>query len=82
MATITVRNLPEDVHRELRIRAARAGRSAEAEVRAILAEACKPAAGPSASELQALVSELYGGNKPLHVVDNFILERREQAQRE
>jgi hypothetical protein len=47
-----------------------------------LSEACKPAAGPSASELQALVSELYGGNKPLHVVDNFILERREQAQRE
>jgi Plasmid stability protein len=42
MATLTVRNLPNDVHRALRMRAAQQGRSTEAEVRAILAAAVKP----------------------------------------
>lgn len=42
MAMLTVRNLPEEVHRALRVRAAVHGRSTEAEVRAILAEAVKP----------------------------------------
>ena len=42
MAMLTVRNLPDDVHRALRVRAALHGRSAEAEVRAILATAVKP----------------------------------------
>jgi antitoxin FitA len=36
MASIMIRNLDEDVKRRLRIRAARHGRSMEAEVRAIL----------------------------------------------
>ena len=36
MTTLTVRNLPDEVHRALRIRAAGHGRSTEAEVRAIL----------------------------------------------
>ena len=39
MATLTVRNLDEDVVRRLRIRAAEHGRSAEAEHREILREA-------------------------------------------
>lgn len=38
MAAIMVRNLDEDVKRRLRMRAARHGRSMEAEVRAILEE--------------------------------------------
>ncbi len=42
MAILTVRNLPDEVHRALRLRAARHGRSTEAEVRAILIEAVKP----------------------------------------
>ena len=42
MAMLTVRNLPEEVHRALRIRAAVHGRSTEAEVRAILEDAVKP----------------------------------------
>lgn len=41
MAMMTVRNLPDEVHRALRVRAAMHGRSAEAEVRAILEEALK-----------------------------------------
>ncbi|MDX3773551.1 plasmid stabilization protein [Chromatiaceae bacterium AAb-1] len=39
---LTVRNLPDDVHRALRVRAASHGRSTEAEVREILAAAVKP----------------------------------------
>jgi plasmid stability protein len=44
MAMLTVRNLPDDVHRALRMRAAQHGRSTEAEVREILAIAVKPEA--------------------------------------
>ena len=42
MAMLTVRNLPDDVHRALRVRAAQHGRSTEAEVREILERAVKP----------------------------------------
>ncbi|MBB3120407.1 FitA-like ribbon-helix-helix domain-containing protein [Pseudoduganella violacea] len=42
MAMLTVRNLPDDVHRALRVRAAQHGHSTEAEVRAILSNAVKP----------------------------------------
>lgn len=42
MASITVRNLPDETHRALRIRAAEHGRSTEAEIRAILEEAVRP----------------------------------------
>ena len=42
MAMLTIRNLPDDVHRALRVRAAQHGRSTEAEVRDILAAAVMP----------------------------------------
>ena len=42
MAMLTVRNLPDEVHRARRVRAALRGRSTEAEVRAILAETVLP----------------------------------------
>lgn len=42
MAVLTVRNVPDEVHRALRVRAARRGRSTEAEVRVILEEAVLP----------------------------------------
>ena len=42
MAMLTVRNLPDDVHRALRVRAAQHGRSTVAEVREILENAVKP----------------------------------------
>ena len=42
MAMLTVRNLPDEVHRALRVRAALRGRSTEAEVRAILEETVLP----------------------------------------
>jgi plasmid stability protein len=42
MAILTVRNVPDEVHRALRVRAAQHGRSTEAEVREILASVVKP----------------------------------------
>lgn len=43
MPTMTVRNLPEDVHRRIRLYAAEHGLSAEAAVRRLLDEATRPA---------------------------------------
>jgi plasmid stability protein len=55
MAMLTVRNLPDEVHRALRVRAAQHGRSTEAEVREILESVVKPEArirmGEALSEL-------------------------------
>lgn len=42
MAAVTIRNLPEEVHRALKVRAAQHNRSAEAEMRAILEAAVRP----------------------------------------
>ena len=42
MPSITIRNVPDDVHRALRVRAAQHGRSAEGEIRDILKQAAKP----------------------------------------
>lgn len=42
MAMLTIRNLPDNVHRALRVRAAMHGQSTEAEVREILASVVKP----------------------------------------
>ena len=39
---VTIRQIPDHVHRALKERAARAGRSVEAEIRLILAENCSP----------------------------------------
>lgn len=43
MVALTIRNLPEEVHRALKLRAAQHNRSAEAELRAILEEVLRPA---------------------------------------
>jgi plasmid stability protein len=43
MPGLTIRKLSEETHRALRMRAARHGRSTEAEVRLILEEAVRPA---------------------------------------
>lgn len=45
MAALSIRDLDDDVRERLRIRAARHGRSMEAEVRAILTDAVTPQSG-------------------------------------
>lgn len=87
MATLNIRNLPEEVHRRLRVRAAEHGRSMEAEARSILTDACvmqSPAhdTATKVAELQAFIDKLYAGKKPKNVVDEFIAERRREAARE
>ena len=44
MPAVTVRNLPEETHRALKVRAARHGRSTEGEIRKILEDAVRPEA--------------------------------------
>jgi plasmid stability protein len=43
MPAVTIRNLPAETHRALKVRAAQHNRSAEAEMRAILEDAVRPA---------------------------------------
>lgn len=42
MKSITIRKVPEEVHRSLRVRAARNGRSLESELRVILTALSRP----------------------------------------
>ncbi len=61
MANLTVRNLPEEIHRALRTRAARHGRSTEAEIRVILEETVRPPKRLKlGSEIQRLGREVGG----------------------
>jgi plasmid stability protein len=60
MAMLTVRNLPDDVHRALRVQAALHGRSTEAEVREILAMAVKPEARVRVGDALAALSRKIG----------------------
>lgn len=60
MAILTVRNVPDDVHRALRIRAAQHGRSTEAEVREILAAAVKPEKRVRVGEALAAIGRKIG----------------------
>ena len=45
MSAVTVRNLPEETHRALKLRAVQHGRSTEAEIRNILENAVRPQVG-------------------------------------
>ena len=86
MATLTIRNLPDDVRDRLRVRAARNGRSMEAEAREALARTFEPetsAARPSAQErverARAIVKPYL---KPgVSLVDELLAERRAAAAR-
>lgn len=60
MAILTVRNVPDDVHRALRVRAAEHGRSTEAEVREILAAAVKPEKRVRVGEALAAIGRKIG----------------------
>ncbi len=84
MATLNIRNLPEEVHRELRLRAARHNRSMEAEARAILGEACRPQASTEEAlrKVRAWRNGEFGRSPPENVVDDFLRWRRTEAWRE
>jgi plasmid stability protein len=87
MPTLTIRNLPEEVHRALRLRAATHGRSVEAEVRALLAAAVAVRAGGGVAEER----REFAGDAPSAIgvwgrsaagrseVDRLIAQRRLEA---
>ena len=83
MATLNIRNVPESTRRRLRIRAARKGRSMEAEVRAILAKAVRGETGKpfDPESLQNFIAGLFKGETP-GLTDELLRERRREARQE
>jgi plasmid stability protein len=61
MAVVTVRNLPDETHRALRLRAAQHGRSTEAEIRIILEEAVRPEGRLKIGSALAAFGQRFGG---------------------
>jgi len=61
MASVHVRNLPDAVHRALRVRAAHHGRSTEAEIRAVLEAAVRPPERVKLGSLLASIAREAGG---------------------
>lgn len=61
MASVTIRNLPDETHRALRVRAATHGRSTEAEIRAILENAVHPEGRVKLGTLLAEIGREVGG---------------------
>lgn len=61
MAVVTVRNLPDEVHRALRVRAAHHGHSTEAEIRDILEAAARPPERIKLGSLLASIAREAGG---------------------
>lgn len=61
MASVTIRNIPEAVHRALRVRAAIHGRSTEAEIRSILEQAARPEGRLKLGSLMVSIAREAGG---------------------
>ena len=82
MATLTIRDLPDDVRDKLRVRAARNGRSMEAEVRASLASLVADRANERAEEdIGARIASVQAEFRRyvpagVGIVDGFLAERR------
>lgn len=87
MATLTIRNLPDEVHHRLRIRAALNERSMEAEARALLDEALQERT--SEADISRILDDFHealkqanGGELPMNAVDELIAQRRREASAE
>ncbi|WP_339057561.1 FitA-like ribbon-helix-helix domain-containing protein [Candidatus Regiella endosymbiont of Tuberolachnus salignus] len=61
MASITVRNIKEEIHRALRVKAATHGRSTEAEIRIILENAVRSRGRIKLGSLLAEIGREVGG---------------------
>ena len=61
MGSLNVRNLSDKTHKALRIRAARHGRSMEAEVRAILDDAVSPREETGLGSMLTAIGRDFGG---------------------
>jgi plasmid stability protein len=63
MAAVTIRNLSEEAHRALKVRAAQHNRSAEAEMRAILEAAVRPEGRLRLGTALSEIGQKYGVTK-------------------
>ena len=80
MAVLTVRNVPDEVHRALRVRAAQHGRSAEAEIREILAAAVQPEGRVKLGTLMFEIGRKAGLTKAdVRALERSIREHREST---
>lgn len=61
MANVNVRNLPDEVHRAIRVQAAQHGRSTEAEIRDILERATRPEGRVKLGSFLASIAREAGG---------------------
>ena len=61
MKQLNIRNVPDDVHRALRVRAANRGRSLEAELRQIVADAVGDAETPGIGTRLKAFGQRFGG---------------------
>lgn len=61
MSVVTVRNLPEETHRALKLRAAQRGHSTEAEIREILEQAVRPKNRIKVGSALAAFGRRFGG---------------------
>jgi antitoxin FitA len=61
MPAVTIRNLPAATHRALKARAAKHGRSTEAEIRAIIESAVRPVSRVRLGTELAELGRKYGG---------------------
>ena len=83
MATLTIRNLPDDVRDRLRVRAAQNGRSMEAEARLVLARAIgvpePETMPPDARERARAVQEAFRAYRTpgTNMVDEFLSNRKQ-----
>lgn len=75
MPAVTIRNLSDEIHRALRVRAAHHGRSTEAEIREILEAAVRP------SQRVKLGSLLVGIGREADLPDKDVeaLQRRDKT---
>jgi hypothetical protein len=83
MATLSIRNLPDHVHKALRLRAAKNGRSMEAEARSVLEQGVAPAQPKprTDAEWDAFLADVHARTFPEGVpkdftVDAFLAGRR------
>jgi plasmid stability protein len=61
MAAVTIRNIPEKTHRALKLRAARNGRSTEAEIRKILVDTASSSSEMGLGSQLAALGRRFGG---------------------
>ncbi len=89
MATLTIRNVPDHVHKNLRLRAAENGRSVEEEVRRLLSERAQPVreyrnpkTPEEIDEAVRRAQEFFAPMAKTYSVDQYLEEKRAEARRE